>query len=459
MTRRIVTAFLVMTAIILAALEIPLAFEYRTNLTGELKSALEREAFALSSRIETELAASDSTAVISESVTFANSSSARVVVVDANGKSVVDTEDPAANSRDFSNRPEFEQALSGYAEAGSRYSNTLGSGFVFAAVPIVENEKVVGAVRLTLSTSSIDDRVRRYWLFLGLSGIATLIAAALIAWLFAAWVRRPLTNLQGTAVKIRDGDLSARADQNDGPPETRDLAESFNLTADRLQAYIETQRQFVSDASHQLRTPLTALSLRLEMIEDELRTENADLVAAQREVARLSRLVNDLLALARADQASGAASEVMRRNCSEVLRDQLDVWRPILDEQKLILEDEIDDCDFDVNESAFAQIVDNIVSNAVDVAPAKSTLFVQLAEEDNTVVLKIRDEGRGMSEEEIVRAFDRFWRGTAAPTRFGSSGLGLPIVKELIEKEGGTVELVPQSPGLEVRLTFFKEFS
>ncbi|MEY4130973.1 MAG: hypothetical protein RLZZ31_1097 [Actinomycetota bacterium] len=130
MTRRIVTAFLVMTAIILAALEIPLAFEYRTNLTGELKSALEREAFALSSRIETELAASDSTAVISESVTFANSSSARVVVVDANGKSVVDTEDPAANSRDFSNRPEFEQALSGYAEAGSRYSNTLGSGFV-----------------------------------------------------------------------------------------------------------------------------------------------------------------------------------------------------------------------------------------------------------------------------------------------------------------------------------------
>ncbi|MEY4130972.1 MAG: hypothetical protein RLZZ31_1096 [Actinomycetota bacterium] len=286
-----------------------------------------------------------------------------------------------------------------------------------------------------------------------------MIAAALIAWLFAAWVRRPLTNLQGTAVKIRDGDLSARADQNDGPPETRDLAESFNLTADRLQAYIETQRQFVSDASHQLRTPLTALSLRLEMIEDELRTENADLVAAQREVARLSRLVNDLLALARADQASGAASEVMRRNCSEVLRDQLDVWRPILDEQKLILEDEIDDCDFDVNESAFAQIVDNIVSNAVDVAPAKSTLFVQLAEEYNKVVLKIRDEGRGMSEEEIVRAFDRFWRGTAAPTRFGSSGLGLPIVKELIEKEGGTVELVPQSPGLEVRLTFFKEFS
>lgn len=457
MTRRIVAAFLLMTAVILAALEIPLAFEYRTNLTGELKSALEREAFALSSRLETELANDDRTTVVAESVAFADSTSARVVVVDANGDSVVDTEDASSPSRDFSNRPEIQTALTGFADSGSRYSNTLGSGFVFAAVPVVENEKIVGAVRLALSTNKIDERVHRYWLFLALSGLATLSAAALIAWLFAAWVRRPLKNLQSTAVKIRDGDLSARANPHDGPPETRDLAESFNLTADRLQSYIETQRQFVADASHQLRTPLTALSLRLEMIEVESQSENADLSAAQKEVERLSRLVNDLLALARADQTSSETSPIKLRNIAEALEDQLEVWRPLCEEQQIRLDVELSLCSVEVNESSFAQIVDNIIANALDVAPVGSTLTVRLNQKNEKAIVSISDEGRGMSEAEISRAFDRFWRGTAAPTQFGSSGLGLPIVKELMEKDGGSVELLPRNPGLEVRLIFVQQ--
>ena len=310
MIRRLVTTYLALTLVVLAALEIPLAVTYRDRQLDQLEAGLERDAFVISSYVEGTLSGYDNQDLQVIVDNYSAGTDGRAVVVDANGDKLADSDPPVADAqRNFMSRPEIAAALNDrQIVSGTRDSTTLGTGLVYVAIPIASGNRVLGAVRITYSTNQLDARVHRYWALLAAAAAVTLAVAGGLGILLARWVTRPIADLRDAAMQIGDGDLEARADQNSGPPEVRDLAEAFNTTALRLEQLVTAQEHFVADASHQLRTPLTALRLRLEMLQDENGPDAAeDLDAARSEVQRLSRLVDGLLELARAERATGAA--------------------------------------------------------------------------------------------------------------------------------------------------------
>ena len=240
-------------------------------------------------------------------------------------------------------------------------------------MPVSSGGEVYGAVRLTYSTDQLDARVHRYWFLLAAAAVVTLAVAGGLGILLARWVTKPIADLRDAATRIGDGELDARADQAHGPPEVRELAESFNTTARRLEELVTAQEQFVADASHQLRTPLTALRLRLEMLEDDDTVDDEDLDAARSEVQRLSRLVDGLLALARAERATGAVPP-RPIVLADVLEERCNAWRPVADERGVELVCERSELEGRSTPDHLGQALDNLLANALEVSPTGSTI-------------------------------------------------------------------------------------
>jgi two-component system OmpR family sensor kinase len=236
-----------------------------------------------------------------------------------------------------------------------------------------------------------------------------------------------------------DGDLAARVAVPDDPPELRRLARSFNATAERLGSLLRSQRGFVADASHQLRTPLAALRLRLENIEAEGPRHRAeDLDGALAEAARLTELVESLLVLARAEDAPAPSVDVP---LAPVIEARLDAWSAVADERAVRLEADVADVGVRSEPGRLEQVLDNLLSNALDAAPAGSVVRVGVRPVGERVTITVRDRGPGMTLEQQARAFDRFWRSPDARHSRSGFGLGLPIVRRLVLADGGDVLL------------------
>ncbi len=420
MTRRLLLSYLSLTLLVLAALEVPLGVTYARNERGDLESKVERDAVTIASLSEGVLEGTGETSASGLAAIarrYRADTGGRVVVVDRRGIAVVDS-NPIPGDSSFGSRPEIATALAGRVASGTRHSNTLGADLLYVAVPVASAGKILGAARITYPTSTVDRRVRRYWLTLAAIAGIVLAGVSLLGLWVARSVSRPLRGLEAAAASVGAGQLDVRAPE-EGPDEVRRLAREFNSTAAKLQQLLESQQAFVADASHELRTPLTALRLRLENIG----TEQAGRALA--ETDRLARLVEGLLSLARAD-AGTAASE--RVDVDAVLSDRLALWNGVTatGERGLTVRSTPD---------RLGQIVDNLVANAVAVS---DDVTVSARRAGEWVELHVVDRGPGLGDEERRRAFDRFWRGRG--TREGS-GLGLAIVRRLAAADGGEAEL------------------
>jgi signal transduction histidine kinase len=275
--------------------------------------------------------------------------------------------------------------------------------------------------------------------------LVVLAAVALVGRGLALWVSRPLTRLRDVTREAGAGDLGARADASDGPPEVREVAAAFNDTVARLEVLVGAQEAFVADASHQLRTPLTALRLRLELLEGSLaqvpeaRDQIPDLAAALAEVARLSRLVDGLLELARAER-TGASATAGAVDLRTVLAERAEAWGPVADDEGVTIEVTGESTSARATPDRLAQVVDNLLANAIEASPDGAAVTLQATTGPAGPELHVADRGPGLSDEERERAFHRFWSHRSAG-RLGGSGLGLAIVRKLVEADGGTVEL------------------
>ena len=456
MTRRLLFGYLAITLMVLGVLAIPLGISYKDRTLQTKTNDLVKDAFVQASRVQDGVRAGAlSPAQLTAVRAWAQSTSppVRVVIVDRSGATLLDTnplnEDDAG--RNFADRTEFQTVLLGGDVArGRRYSKTLGSELVYVAVPVADGGNVVGGLRLTYITDPIDSATRRYWLFLGSVAAVSIAGVSLLGVLLARWLARPIDRLEDAAVALGRGQLGSRVEDPKGPEELKALAKSFNRTAARLQELVTSQDAFVADASHQLRTPLTGLRLRLENLEpDVAEVAREDLDGAIAEVDRMARMVDGLLTLARADR--GQRGPVVPVDIRPIVDERVVTWVPFAEERGIQLQSGVVGATWVMGDGdRLAQVIDNLVANALDAVTEGGAVTVWAAPRDSepaTVDIHVTDNGPGMTPHERSRAFDRFWR--ADPRRsgdFGGSGLGLPIVAKLVRADGGDVRL-DEAPG------------
>jgi signal transduction histidine kinase len=443
-TRRLLLSYVTLTVVVLLALGVPLGLAYARSERRQLTAGLQHDALALAVRVEDPLLGGNASAVRAEAARYHRRTGARVVVVDAAGVAVVDTDPPRPGARNFAGRPEMTAALAGREVTGTRRSRLLRETLLYAAAPVVHDGAPVGAVRLTYPTTVVEERIRRGWVAIGGLAVAVTTAVAAASVALARYLTRPLRGLEAAAEALGGGDLGARVEVPGGPPELARLAVSFNRTAARLEELVREQQAFVADAGHQLRTPLAALRLRLENLAAEMPGTGADEVeGALAEVARLSRLVDGLLALARAERGGGRS---VRYDAADVARARVEAWRAYAEEHSVRLELQATDAAAVRGDpDGLEQILDNLMANALEVAPAGSEVAVSVRHRRDRVEVEVADRGPGMDPEQRRRAFDRFWRGPGARPG-GGSGLGLAIAARLAARDGGTLAL-DERPG------------
>ncbi|MEZ5245094.1 MAG: HAMP domain-containing sensor histidine kinase [Acidimicrobiales bacterium] len=442
MTRRLVVGYLAITTFVLAILGIPLGVFFERQQIDGLMTDLERDATVLATIYEDALQ-DDLVADPQPALDYQDRTGARVVVVDDAGISIIDTE--AAEDRDLGTRPEIEEALAGVHATGSRFSTSLDTELAFAAVPVASGGVVFGAVRVTFESDQVRQRVNRFWWGLGATSAVVIVAVAGAGWVMARSISRPLRELQGTAERFAAGDL-ATTTPSEKLPELAALETAMNTMAAELDNLIQRQRRFVADASHQLRTPLTALRLRLENVEAGVQASGLDgdaeeLGRAIDETDRLARLIQDLLRLATANQPRDAE----RIDLSGIVRDRVDTWTAIAEESEVALDAVFEDGELSclMAPGALEQILDNLLENAIRVSPAASVIRVRVRRAFGFARVDVSDEGPGLTDEEKDVATDRFWRGD--PTTEGT-GLGLAIVVQLVLASGGAFVLEDNEP-------------
>lgn len=435
MTRRLLLSYLAIAVIVLLVLEVPLARFYQQRESERLSVGVERDAGAMASLYEDAL--EDQTAVDPAiAAGYAERTGARVVVTDEAGVSLVDTAGEAG--RDFSTRPEIAAALRGDRATGTRRSDTLGTDLLYVAVPVASGGDVFGAVRLTLDTADVTAAVHRFWLGLLAIAAVVLLAMAGIGWAIARSVTRPLRDLHAAATRFATGDLSTVEPDPDAPAEIAALGSTMNTMARRLDELLAEQRAFVADASHQLRTPLTALRLRLENLQSDpaLGESSEDIAAAIDETERLSTVVNDLLQLARAERPAAPAPV----DLVPLARDRVDTWSAVAETAgvRVRLEAPAAPVVADAVPNGVEQILDNLIDNAITASPQGGRVTVGVVRGRHEHSLSVADEGPGLSEDLKARALDRFWRHeTSQP----GTGLGLPIAEALARASGGGLTL------------------
>jgi signal transduction histidine kinase len=443
-TKRLVIAMTALVALVAIALAVPLAIivanDQRDQFISRLEVATLSAASVLSSQPR-ELWAN-------ETRDIHEATGARVIVVGTDATLIADSSDSALD-RAF-DRPEITKALEGYLTTDVRSSSTLGTDLRYVAAPVVQNQQVSGAVRLSIPEDEVTNVVRSTQKWLLLFVISVMAVAAVVAWLLARSIASPLRRLADVAHSLPD-DLALRASETDGPTEVRSVASALNTTAGKLDGILARTERVAADASHHLRTPLFGVRLRLEAIED-ITTEDAvraEAIAATAEVDRLTHRIDQVLSLARTDSGSTA---VRRMNASSKVSGRIIEAELIAHENEIELTGDIDaDMWIMSSEGTVAKITDELLSNAMSYA--RSRIHVTLRREGRDVVLAVGDDGPGIAVEERESVFQRFTRGSKAVP--GGSGLGLALVQESARAAGGDATAgQSRLGGLEIRVSF-----
>lgn len=445
MTRRLVLSYVALILFVLTGLAYPLGATFASREKDRLLRDIEHDASVIATLAEDALERGQRPGLEETLAAYAKEPGGRIVVLDRSGRSVADSAHPDEFGVDYSNRPEMKTALGGQRAEGVRRSQTLNGDLLYVAIPVASSGVVHGAVRVTYGSSALDERVRNVWIALGATAALVVAVAAGLGFGLAQLVTRPVARLKAATTKFAEGDLDARAPADLGAPELRELAQVFNHAAEQVQSTLAAQQAFVADASHQLRTPLAALRLRLENIEARASADlQPELAATRAEVARLTRISETLLTLARAPATTAAVGPV---DLTRIVAERVATWQPTADDLGVTIAADADAGAVWVEATADAleQILDNLLDNALEVAPSASSIEVRVDRDDHAVRVHVLDSGPGLDAEQRAHAFDRFWRGPGAPP--GGTGLGLAIVAELSQACGGHADLSARDGG------------
>jgi signal transduction histidine kinase len=432
MARRIVLTVLALITVLLAVLAVPLGLLTAAQDRRGFRQETSASAAALASVAEERIGDGEQGPSLQRSVRKLASSGDEVTVYDAVGRDIAGTSGAAV--------------AAGQVRAGRPGSSPRAywqGHRLLVLAPVVPDSDggAIGTVALSRSTGPVEHRITMLWTLIAAVSAAGLLAAAIAAIALARWVSRPLTALAAATRRLGDGALDTRAPAGSGPAEVRRLSATFNTMAGRLQSLVYDHRSMMADVSHQVRTPLAALRLRLDLLaQDADEATAAELAGAQDEIARLTRMVSGLLAVARAENVTAAP---VRVSVDAVIDDRAAAWRPAAQERGVTLDTAAGEpVSADLRDGHLEQILDNLIANALDVLPAGGTIQVAVTAAGGQARVTVADNGPGMSGQQQRAAFRRFAVGSP-----GGTGLGLAIVDRLAVTNGGAAALSDTAGG------------
>lgn len=371
----------------------------------------------------------------------------RILVTDTAGRVLYDTRETESAVGSYAFYTEIEQALSGYDAFSSRYD---GAAFLSrGASPVVYRNETIGAVCAYEYDTVQAGMLRNFQSTLMKISAAVAALVLALSYLLSRMLTRRISDLLQAIRKVREGAYSHRAAVR-GSDEIAQIATEFNSLTDRLQTTESARRRFVSDASHELKTPLAGIRLMTDSI---LQTENMPpettrefVTDIEREADRLSRITEDLLRLTRLD--SGHVDQPYPVAVAPVLERVLRMLKLVARERQIQLT-----CETDERAVVLAtgddihQVLYNLIENGIKYSREEGYVRTTVCVEDETVVVRVEDNGIGVPEEDLAHIFERFYRVDKARSReIGGTGLGLSIVSDTVRRRGGTISAA-QRPG------------
>ncbi len=372
----------------------------------------------------------------------------RVLVTDASALIVYDSSEVEPGVSRYALLAEVVSALQGNDVFRSEYQeNAFRSR---AAVPIMYRGVTVGAVYLYEYDADQASLLRNIQANLRYVSVIICLVAITLCLVFSRSLSHGIGNLLRAIRKVREGEYNHRV-EIEGGDELAQLAGEFNQLTDRLQTTEEVRRRFVSDASHELKTPLASIRLMADSI---LQNENMDLETIKdfvgdigEEADRLTRISEKLLTLTRLD--AGTVVEHKAVDVGRVIVRVQRMLQPLADAVEVTLQTDLRaDCYVPASDDEVYQIAFNLMENAVKYNLPGGRVMVSLTRSEYTVTLEVADTGVGIPEEDRDKIFDRFYRVDKARSRAaGGTGLGLSIVSDTVRLFDGTIAVMPREGG------------
>lgn len=385
----------------------------------------------------------------------------RVMVTDPDGLILYDTSrlDPAAGR--YALLAEVRRALSGEVVCRSVYD---GRAFMTTeTMPIKNAGHILGAVYLYEYDESQASLINEIQTNLRNISAVLAIAAIILMFIFSRALTLRITELVKATKIISEGDYDYRIEVR-GHDELSDLGEEFNAFTKRLKDTEELRRRFVSDASHELKTPLASIRLLSDSIVNsgdmDVPTMREFVTDIGNEAERLQRTTEKLLSLTKMD--SGTDLTRSKLELGLVAEKTLHLLAPLAEDRQVGIETELEpDCCIYGNEDLIYRIIFNLVENAIKYNVPDGTVTIRLYREEDYVFLLVEDSGMGIPPEDLPNIFSRFYRVDKARSReAGGAGLGLSIVFDAVRLHGGTVSAERRESGgsrFTVRFSAFKE--
>ena len=375
------------------------------------------------------------------------SSMTRVLVTDPDGLILYDTE-TVSSVRRYAMLQEVSRALGGKDVFTSSYHD--GAFRSTAAAPVQYRNTTIGSVYLYEYDSEQGSIIVGLRQNLFRISALLLALAVLLSLLLSRTMTRRISRMIVGIGKWADGAYSTRL-QVSGQDELAELATAFNDLTERLEKTDEVRKRFVSDASHELKTPLASIKLltdsinqNADMDEETIRDFVSDIGM---EADRLTRITEKLLALTRMDNGSFAPRVAV--DVKRVAEDALHMLAPLADERQIDLHTALEkNCIVRSSADELYQVLFNLVENAVKYNKPGGTIWVDLRRENENAILTVADSGIGIPEEDKAKIFDRFYRVDKARSReAGGTGLGLSIVRDTVVSNGGTIAVSDRPDG------------
>lgn len=280
------------------------------------------------------------------------------------------------------------------------------------------------------------------------AGMLILLFGLAGGWWISSRAIRPVENISATAVKISAGDLSQRINLADTESELGRLAAVLNATFARLESAFAQQKQFASDAAHELRTPVSVILTQTQAAltrEREAKDYKQTIEACQRAAQRMRKLISALLELARLD----AGQEPLKRlpfDLSRTIAECVDLVRPLADERGIRMSVDTPPLEITGDAEKLNLVMTNLLTNAIQYNHEGGEVKVAARRDGSMAVLTVGDTGPGISAEDMPRVFERFYRADSSRSS-GNAGLGLAISQAVVTAHGGTIEVANEGHG------------